>query len=173
MKINDDPQARWRTPNLAALVTLQPHIALVLLPWFVIRWLSDAYLGTNRRSIVVFVVAPRGLHGLPLLFDPGLYGVWLERTNAGISRWTPVTPGVFSLVEIGLPWVLLGLVAIGLVSIGWFSASPRFAWTAGLAALPFGPRETPSFQENLRIRYRDTSTRPGRFCPCCRSLCCP
>lgn len=137
-KVRDAPQTEWRAPILAALVTLKPQLAIVLLPWFVIRWLRDAYRGSKHSSIVIFVLATVLIHGFPILLEPRLYRIWFERTNAGITEWAPVTPGLFSLVEIGVPWLLLAVLAAGLGLLGWLSGDSRFSWTTGLAALPVG-----------------------------------
>ena len=130
--------AAWHAPLVAATITLKPQIAFVLLPWFLVRWLQAAYRGTDKKTLLRFLAASLILHLLPLLFGLNLYSQWFQKMGGALLPAAPATPGVFSLVSVGIPWSFLSLIAIAVALASWLSSDERLARAGGLFALPIG-----------------------------------
>lgn len=88
------PRKDWKSVAAAALITLKPQVALLLLPFWLIQWLV-----ADRRRLVAFVGATALVQGWPLLVNPTLYGRWLDRIfvyGGGAAR-AGASPGIWSL----------------------------------------------------------------------------
>jgi hypothetical protein len=91
----------------AVLITLKPQAALVLLPWFLIRWLLR-----EPRKLLAWGIGCLALHGLPLVFDPGVYQRWFAVLGSQAGWRAPISSGVFLLSNANIPlWVMAMLAA--------------------------------------------------------------
>lgn len=102
----------WLGAFLAALITLKPQTALLLLPWHLVNWFRHDRIMLLRWSLITGLI-----WGLPLLWRPGWIGEWFQATQ-GISLSTASnSPGLFSLLRFWpAVWPLLVFVA-GLVAL--------------------------------------------------------
>lgn len=88
------PRKDWKSVAAAALITLKPQFAFLLLPFWLVQWLIS-----DRRRLGAFVGATALVQGWPLLIDPTLYGRWIDRValyGGGAGR-AIASPGVWSL----------------------------------------------------------------------------
>lgn len=105
----------WQAAISAALITLKPQLAFILLPWFLARWLV-----VDRRTLARFFGASALLHAAPLLYDPAIYANWLARISMLSGERTMGAPGIFGLSAHGWPAVYLyalAAVIAGLVGL--------------------------------------------------------
>lgn len=123
---------QWYVPFVAALITLKPQIALIVLPVFILDWLLH-----KRKILFTWVLFCSILHGLPLIWDAGLYERWWMVISNRANSYQTASPGLFSLTEIGLSLPVIILVSIALVIFGLFLGKAK-SIQANLLALPFG-----------------------------------
>lgn len=132
-------RAPWHAPVLAAAITIKPQVAFVLLPWLLVRWTKAAVTGVDRRALPLFLTSVSALHLVPaLLFGWDIYAAWFNAASGFITTSAQVTPGLFSLVVLGVPWPILALLAFPLAILFWILADEPTARTANLLALPVG-----------------------------------
>jgi hypothetical protein len=67
------PRKDWKSVAAAAIITLKPQIALVVLPWWLIKWLLK-----DRTRLLQFVGAAAALHLAPLFIRPQIYFEFFE-----------------------------------------------------------------------------------------------
>lgn len=77
----------WLGPALAALITLKPQVALIFLPYHLLRW--------NKKERLRFVLFTALLWGLPLLWSPTWITDWLTAVRQAPAGMTWLTPGLW------------------------------------------------------------------------------
>lgn len=58
----------WKSIAAATIITLKPQIAIVVLPWWLFKWLLN-----NRTRLFQFIIASLALHLLPIFIRPQIY----------------------------------------------------------------------------------------------------
>lgn len=127
--LDDD---RWYTPLLAALITLKPQAAVILLPFVLVNWL-------RKKPILLlkFTGYCAALHGLPLLYDVQIYRHWWASLSQRADLYYAGSPGLFSLTLLGAPlWAVIPAAA-AVVALGFFLQKSG-SLQANVLALPFG-----------------------------------
>ena len=120
----------WPAALAAALITLKPQTALILLPWLLLGWLR-----TERVQLLRWGGLCLLLHGYPLLFDPGIYSRWLA-VVAQQTSWRPtISSGLFLLTNINVPVWAIALPALA-VAIWGLTRDELTARTALVLAQP-------------------------------------
>lgn len=123
---------KWYAPAAAAILTLKPQLALIVLPIFLIDWLLH-----NKKFFVRWLLYCLILQSFPLLFNPGLYYRWWLSIRSLTGTYYTVSPGIFSLSILGVPLLILIPLAIALIIVG-FLLGKTGSIQANLLALPFG-----------------------------------
>lgn len=116
----------WKAILAGVLITLKPQVALVLLPWHLLRWEWKTRLAWGAGVV--------GLWGYYYLVRPDWYAQWLGTATGTIQYEASATPSLFSL----LPFWLAILVAGGTFFFAWFRLDEKTALAAGVFAMPFG-----------------------------------
>jgi hypothetical protein len=120
----------WQAIVCAALLTLKPQIALLVLPWLFIRWLRK-----SPRSISYWILLTLALHTLPLLYDQSIYSEWFTALNGQVGWRFSASSGLFSLTTYQVPfWILIPLALI--IAIWGLMQSESFSRSAMLLAFP-------------------------------------
>jgi hypothetical protein len=120
----------WAPAAAGAFLTLKPQLALVVLPWFVLRWLR------HRRGLVArWVGLCAVLHLLPLCYDLMIYNQWLGALSGVSEMKTGVSAGIFAFGMWGLPTWLLAALGLALGLWGWFQEE-KISRAAMLCAFP-------------------------------------
>jgi hypothetical protein len=103
----------WRAAVAVALFTLKPHLALVALPFFVVRWMLTA---EGRWTLVKGAAISIGLMLLPLAVRPTLYSEYLAVSSAASAyKWGGT--GIWNLTMVPT-WVLASAgAALGLLAL--------------------------------------------------------
>lgn len=139
LSIEAKPPASRKSPFLAAIVTIKPQLAFVLLPWIIVRWVGAAVRGVDRRTIIVFAASTLAIHLVPLVVvDPAIYSLWFGKMSGSIVPSADATPGLFSLVAFGIPWGVIAVVAFAAAILSWRSLGEPSARMVNLLALPVG-----------------------------------
>lgn len=124
----------WRGACCAALITLKPQTAIVLLPWHLFNWLRH-----DRPTLIKWGAATGALWLAPVLWRPRWLLEWRDAlppsdflTSAGN------VPGLFSIVKV-VPdaWPLVMVAAAGVLLWGIWQSNP-VARACALLAAPFG-----------------------------------
>jgi hypothetical protein len=123
---------KWYVPIFAALITLKPQIALIVLPVFLLDWLLH-----QRKLLIRWLVFSIILQGFPLLIDPGLYSRWWTLMFGRLGEYQTGSPGLFSLTVFGIPAIILGVIALAIFIYG-LTQGKAFSIQANLLVLPFG-----------------------------------
>jgi hypothetical protein len=92
----------------AALLTLKPQIAIIILPWYVVRWVID-----DRRRLAYFISASCAVHLWPLLIRPGIFIEWFNTMGLGISHKAIISSGIW-LFKGYLPTLVLVVLSLAL-----------------------------------------------------------
>jgi hypothetical protein len=123
----------WRTPIFAALITLKPQAAIILLPWHILGWLRF-----DRKTALRFLLATGIIWGLPLIWSPEWPIEWWNSLPSNFMLSAGNSPGVFSLTKL-FPAVfpLAMVVAVSVFVWGQFQSKEIGRATAVLAS-PFG-----------------------------------
>ena len=122
----------WKGAIFAALLTLKPQIAFILLPWYLVQWLR-----TDRKQLIRWGGLTLTLHLLPLLYDPRIYSYWLHNAS-GESDWRlPSSPGIFALSYWNIPLIIMLVLAVAIVIYGLIQRE-AISRCAQILALPFG-----------------------------------
>lgn len=135
----------WIPALAGAFLTLKPQLAVVILPWFLLRWLRS-----ERGILLRWGGISLLMHVLPLLYDPGIYQKWLTALQGVSEMKIGVSGGIFAFGQIGLPTWLLAVVGIGLAAWGWFQkeavsrpaqllAFPLTIWYDNVVLVGIGP----------------------------------
>ncbi len=95
----------WRGALFAALITLKPQVAIVLLPWHLLDWLRY-----DRRILLRWIGATTLLWGLPLLWRPDwlrdwmsvlpAYNVYSASNGPGLVSWLRLFPGAWPVIAV-------------------------------------------------------------------------
>ncbi len=126
------PLGGWPAVTAAVLITLKPQAAVILLPWFLLRWLRS-----DRRLLWLWLGAAAVLHALPLLFSPTIYSEWLAALpNEQLTYRASVSSGIFGLLQLQVPFWPLAVVALALMVWGWLQSEPK-SRAAQLFAFPY------------------------------------
>jgi hypothetical protein len=122
----------WRAVLAAAAVTLKPQVALVVLPWLLLRWLLH-----ERAQLLRWLVITLALHLSPLLLDANIYQRWIETVQSDATWRAPLSSGIFSLANLSIPVPLLVLAALA-IAIWGLTRDEVTARIALLLAQPIG-----------------------------------
>lgn len=126
----DEDAPNWKLLVVAVILTLKPQIAVVVLPWFVIRWLRQ-----RRKLLVQWVAVCCVVHLLPLLYRPTIYSEWLTGLNAN-SQWRAASSAsLYTLISIGIPIIIPAVLGLLIAIYGLFQDA-RTSWAAQLTGLP-------------------------------------
>ena len=109
------PEGGWKAVSAAVLITMKPQIALIVLPWFLVRWLKS-----NRRLIIWWIAATLVFQLLPLLYSPTIYQGWIAALQSVSGMKSIVSSGIFSLTAFGFPIWLAAVFAIPIAIWGLF-----------------------------------------------------
>jgi hypothetical protein len=124
----------WKAILAGVLVTLKPQIAFIVLPWFLLQWMLH-----ERPQLLWWAAGTVTLHTLPLLVDPLIYHKWLASAGGESSWRLAASPGVFSLTNLDVPLVVIGILAVAIVILGFIILrNPMFSRTAQVLAMPAG-----------------------------------
>jgi hypothetical protein len=119
----------WKSALAAAVITLKPQVAFILLPWTLFRWLRK-----DRRLLVMWVGLVIVLWAGLLPFDP----TWPLRWRAAVPPLNAISrgnaPGLWSLERLfpGGWWVIL-IIAAAVFVWGLFQERPMCRATSALA----------------------------------------
>jgi hypothetical protein len=128
------PAKGWKAILAGVLVTLKPQIAFIVLPWFLLEWILH-----ERPTFLWWAAGTVTLHALPLLADPLVYQKWFASASGETSWRLPASPGVFSLLNLNIPLVLIVFLAAVVVVLGLVLLhSFMFSRAAQILALPGG-----------------------------------
>lgn len=119
----------WEAPVAAALITLKPIIAVIVLPWYAIRWFLR-----DRGLLGRFVVISLAVHSWPLLLRPTVWSEWIEIVFGSAPRHYFGGVGIWLLD--GLPAWLMILWTASLCIAALYN-SERVARSLLLLASPF------------------------------------
>ncbi len=122
----------WTSVLAAAAITLKPQIALVALPWQIIRWLLH-----DRKQLLRWLAVCAVLHLSPLLLNPNFYQRWIETVQSDANWRAPLSSGIFLLTNLSVPVPLLILVALAIALWG-LTRDEVTARMALLMAQPIG-----------------------------------
>src|SRR5689334_7833785 len=104
----------WRGAWLAALITLKPQTALVLLPFHLWRWWKH-----DRRTLARFGVTTLALWIIPALLMTGWLTGWFANLNNAGQRSLANSPGIWSLTAGGMGiWPVCLIIALAVVLWG-------------------------------------------------------
>jgi len=95
---------RWASGLAVALFLLKPQVAVVVLPWFMIRWLIG-----DRERLVWSAGWSLIINAAPLLYRPTIYAEWWQTTAFGVGH-------KFGGVGVWLLRDQLGLIVVGLLA---------------------------------------------------------
>lgn len=123
--------SRW-TVIPAALVTLKPQVAFVVLPWHLLRWLRSA-----PRRLLIWSGLCLLLHGFPLLIDPQVYQRWFAVLHEQAGWRAPLSTGIFLFSNLGIPAWILAVPAL-LIAAWGLTRGSETARAALLLAQPSG-----------------------------------
>jgi hypothetical protein len=119
----------WRSALAAAVITLKPQVAFILLPWTLWRWLRE-----DRRTLVIWICLVVVLWAGLLPLDPS----WPLRWRAAVPPLSALSrgnaPSLWSLERL-FPagwWVIL-ILAIGVFVWGLFQSRSVCRAAAALA----------------------------------------
>ncbi|NIN00532.1 MAG: DUF2029 domain-containing protein [candidate division Zixibacteria bacterium] len=133
----------WKAPVAAALFTLKPQIAAVVLPWYLWRWLRG-----NRIMLARLSACALALHLAPIFVRPTIYAEWIATTGygaghkfGGIGIWRlsgPIVWPVIAVVSVGL--IILALRSDEKTSrIALTLANPVFAYYDAVMLIETAP----------------------------------
>ncbi len=125
--------SHWRTPIIAALITLKPQAALILLPWHILGWLRH-----DRKTALRFLLAIGLIWGLPLIWRPRWPIEWWNSLPSNFVLSAANTPGVFSLTKLFPALFPIALIVAALVFVWGQFQSKEIGRAAALLASPFG-----------------------------------
>ena len=122
----------WAGALAAALVTLKPQVAIVVLPWHLLAWLRRDRIQLLRWGGLCLL-----LHSFPLLFDPTIYARWVAAVASQPGWRASISSGVFLFANLGIPIWVLAIPAAALLIWGLTRDEPT-ARAALLLAQPIG-----------------------------------
>lgn len=116
----------WFAAIAGALISFKPQIAIILLPWHLLRWSRKTQLGWAALMI--------GLWGYYLVFHPEMYTQWLGKATGTYNVEVTATPSLFSV----FPFGVAVLVSASVLIVTWRYLSEKAAIAAGVLTMPFG-----------------------------------
>lgn len=120
----------------ATLLTLKPQIAILILPWYVVRWLIN-----DRRRLAYFISASFVLHLWPLLIRPGIFGEWFTTIGLGAGHKAIISAGIW-LFKGYLPTLVLVLFSLALSIFIFLKDRQRSRAALALASPVTGLQDT-------------------------------
>ncbi len=124
------PQGGWKAVTAAVLITMKPQLALVLLPWFLVRWLKR-----DRRLVIGWLAGTLAFQLLPLLSSPSIFQDWLAAIQEGTQSRMVISSGIFALAAYGFPVWLAGILSAAIAIWGLFQ-DEMTSRAAQLIAIP-------------------------------------
>jgi hypothetical protein len=123
----------WRSALAAAVITLKPQVAFIMLPWTLWRWLRE-----DRRTLTIWVGMVLVLWGGVLPLDP----TWPQRWWAAAPPLSALSrgnaPGLWSLERL-FPGTWPALLVLAVIVFVWGLFQPRpVGWAAATLASPSG-----------------------------------
>jgi len=123
----------WPSALAAAVITLKPQVALIILPWHLWRWLRE-----DRHTLKWFVLISAVIWGFSFPLDPS----WPLRWRAAVPPLGRLSrsnsPGIWSLEKLTpYAWPILTAVSIALFIWGLSQTRP-VGWAATALASPSG-----------------------------------
>jgi hypothetical protein len=97
----------WRGALLAAIMTLKPQAALILLPWHVLDWLRN-----DRKTLIRWAVITFFIWATPLLWRPTWIVEWINETPPYTLNSASNTPGVLGFIRISSDPIFVIILAI-------------------------------------------------------------
>ena len=117
---------------VAAVITMKPQAAFVLLPWYVLQWWK-----ADRNTLWKVAAFTAILHLIPLAVSPGLYSDWITSVRAQSAWRLEASPGLFALTSFGLPWPPIALLA-AFVTLYGLTRTRQTSYATQLCSLPMG-----------------------------------
>lgn len=109
------PGGGWKAVTAAVLITMKPQLALILLPWFLVRWLKS-----TRRLVLWWIGGTLVFQLLPLLYSPAIFQDWLGAIRGFTQSRMMYSSGIFSLVNYGFPLWLAFILGAAVAVWGLF-----------------------------------------------------
>lgn len=103
---------RWKAILAATFITLKPQIAIVVLPWYLVRWLYS-----DRKRIYGFVGSSLILHLSPLLLMPSIYSEWFQTISNGAGHKPSISAGIWLLSDTVPIWALVVLTIAAISAV--------------------------------------------------------
>jgi len=91
----------WQSVVAVAAISLKPQVAMIVLPWFLTRWLIE-----DRKLLAKSVSVTAGLHLVPLALRPSIYSEWFTVFSRAVDHKMGGT-GIWRFFNIPLPILLL------------------------------------------------------------------
>jgi hypothetical protein len=126
------PSKGLKAVLLGALLTLKPQIAFIVLPWYLLQWVLH-----ERKTLVQWLLGTAALQAFPLLLDPSLFQKWLAAAQSVQERRMLASPGVFALSNLGVPLIIMILMALAICILG-LRRDSMTSRAAQLLAIPMG-----------------------------------
>ena len=120
----------WAPAVMGAFLMLKPQLAAVVLPWFLIRWLT-----TNRPFFLRWLAVTLVINLIPLLYDVNIYNQWISALLGVGEKKMEVSAGIFGLGILGIPGWLLWILSASLYVWGLFRRE-KISRAAQLTAFP-------------------------------------
>jgi len=120
----------WKGALAAFVFTLKPITAVVILPWFILKWLRE-----EPRMVSLFLAFCLLGHTWPLLVRPTIFSEW-GNVLFGSATTHYFGGGLWSAKDI-LPTFILATLAAGLVVVALVTKKETLARSALALASPF------------------------------------
>ncbi|MFQ5408272.1 MAG: glycosyltransferase 87 family protein [Anaerolineales bacterium] len=123
----------WTAALAGAAITLKPQVALVLLPWHLLRWLRS-----DRRTFARWAVSVAALWGGFLLLRPGWPREWLAAAPQFGYTTRGNAPSLWA-IERHASWSVAAIALLAVLVFAWGVLQQRkVAWAAAALANPVG-----------------------------------
>lgn len=121
-------QSGWKAALAAAGLTLKPQIGLILLPFFLVRWIAR-----DRQTFLKFIGICLVIHSLPLLGGLDIYSQWIQNMQKESFRILQ-SPGIFTLTVYGISplWLLLPSLIVVLWGLRQDESTARASMLFGM-----------------------------------------
>jgi hypothetical protein len=100
----------------AALFTLKPQLAMLVLPWHLVRWIMQ-----DRRRLLYFVGTTCALQLWPMLIRPSIFMEWLGTVGLGFGHKTIISAGIWSTGQY-VPPIVLAVLTTAILVLGIMSS---------------------------------------------------
>lgn len=124
------PKKGLRAALGIVLLTLKPHIALIVLPWYLIQWIQH-----DRKTLIRAVLLTAFVHALPIVISPTIYSNWFTSMGTQTNWRLTKSSGIFVLTELGVPWALIAPIA-AVIMLWCLRKAFRTSLAAQFFALP-------------------------------------